>query len=740
MSADLADGAGSGVADLRRAAHRVLMAAFHGPEVPDWLRAGLADGIGSVCLFGTNLLGDDEQLRALAADLHAASPEGCLVTLDEEGGDVTRLDALRGSPTAGHAVLGAVDDPSLTQAVAAGLGARLRSVGIDLDLGPVADVNCEPDNPVIGVRSFGADPHRVARHVAAFVDGLQSSGVAACVKHFPGHGATVDDSHLAVPRLDVDLDTLRARELVPFAAAVRSGAAAVMTSHIVITALDPARPATTSPPVLDILRRELGFDGLLVSDALDMVGVSRPYGGIPDAAVAALAAGCDLLCLGPEHFPGELAPIVATVVSTVLDAVDTGRLTPDRLLEAAARVDTALSRVPPVTDAVRAAASVQAPASAPAPASVHSAETETTGETETETAGEAETETAGETETETAGEAETGGGTTVATSTDEVAGAEAVAGADEVAGMEAVEGAGTDPNVTAARRALHLQTNGVPDLTGAVVIEFDVAPQIAAGPVPWGLARPLAAHVAGIERRSARPPETTQTSPETAPAPTADATVDGSKATAPAGTDLATSADLRTSADLPASTDLPADANLPASTDLPADDDLPGGADLLAGTDGRAVLAVVRNAHRHPWVGDQLTWLASLRPDLITVETGWPLTDVDGVPTGLPGATRLWTYGGSAVSLAAAAAALAATIPPRPALAPSSPSTPSPSTSTPSTPSPSTSTPSTPNPSTSNSHLSRSISTLDSAVERPASDAAPAATLGPTGQETVDGP
>ncbi len=499
---------------LRRQAHRVLMVSFFGTQIPNWLETGLAAGIGSICLFGSNLTGDDEQVKQLAAALHRASPDGTVVTLDEEGGDVTRLDAHRGSPTAGHAVLGAADDPALTRQVAAGLGRRLKDLGIDLDLGPVADVNCEPDNPVIGVRSFGADPARVARHVEAFVAGLQDAGTAACVKHFPGHGATVEDSHLSVPRLDLDLTTLWSRELMPFAAAVRAGTAAVMTSHIVITALDAERPATTSPAVLQLLRRELGFEGVLVTDALDMVGASRPYGGIANAAVAALTAGADLLCLGPDHYPGEQEQLLPDVVDTIVAAVREGRLPAARLAEATSRVEKLISTL-----------------------------VNRSGSTN-----------------------------------------------DSADPVNA-----TDPNQEAARRALYIEAAaGIPPLAGAVVVEFDVTPGIAAGPAPWGLSGPLANLLPGIE---------------------------GRRADAGAGPSVA--------------------------------------GHLRVGT-GRALIAVVRDAHRHPWVADQLTQLALARPDLVTVETGWPVVDAAGTPTGLPGATKLWTYGGSAVSLTAAAEVLTA--------------------------------------------------------------------------------
>lgn len=318
--------------DVASLALRVQLASFAGPALPqDWAEL-LAEGLGGICLFGSNLTGSPEDVAALVAAVRAAGPDA-LVALDEEGGDVTRLHTRDASPVPGAAVLGAVDDLALTGAVGAAVGAELAALGIDLDLGPVADVNSNPDNPVIGTRSFGADPALAGRHVAAWVQGLQTQGVAACVKHFPGHGDTGQDSHLTLPVLDAPADVVRARELRPFAAAVAGGAASVMTSHIVVPALDPDLPATLSAPVLAVLRDELGFDGVIVSDALDMAGASGRH-GIPEAAVLALIAGCDLLCIGPD----KDAALVRATQDAVVAAVDSGRLSLTRLSEAVARI------------------------------------------------------------------------------------------------------------------------------------------------------------------------------------------------------------------------------------------------------------------------------------------------------------------------------------------------------------------------------------------------------------------
>jgi beta-N-acetylhexosaminidase len=317
--------------ELSRAVSATLMPGFDGPVLPIWVAAELDAGLGSVCLFDTNIASPD-QLRGLTSAIHDLRPEA-LVATDEEGGDVTRLHHRVGSPHATAAFLGRQDNADATEATGYSIGAELRDAGIDLNLAPDADVNSDPRNPVIGVRSFGANPQLVARHVAAYVRGVQRAGVAACAKHFPGHGDTATDSHAELPVVGVDRRMLDDRELVPFAAAVDAGTLAVMTSHILVPAIDPHLPATLSPAVLGLLRHDLGFTGAIVSDALDMAGASRGR-GIPEAAVLALAAGVDLMCIGSGNTGEQMVAIRAHVV----DAVRSGRLAETRVFEAAGRV------------------------------------------------------------------------------------------------------------------------------------------------------------------------------------------------------------------------------------------------------------------------------------------------------------------------------------------------------------------------------------------------------------------
>ncbi|MFF3907433.1 glycoside hydrolase family 3 protein [Streptomyces sp. NPDC001848] len=323
----------SGTDTVTRDALTVLQPGFSGTTAPDWLLRRLGEGLASVGLFGRNITSPG-QLAALTAQLRAER-EDVLVAIDEEGGDVTRLEVRTGSSFPGNHALGAVDDVDLTREVAHALGRRLAECGVNLNWAPSADVNSNPANPVIGVRSFGADPQLVARHTAAYVTGLQSAGVAACTKHFPGHGDTAVDSHLALPRIDADPAVLQDRELAPFRAAIAAGTRAVMSAHILVPALDPDRPATLSGRILtDLLRGELAFDGLLVTDGMEMRAIAGTY-GIERGSVLAIAAGADAICVGGGLADDET---VRRLRDALVAAVRSGELAEERLAEAAQRV------------------------------------------------------------------------------------------------------------------------------------------------------------------------------------------------------------------------------------------------------------------------------------------------------------------------------------------------------------------------------------------------------------------
>lgn len=318
---------------LTRDALAVLQPGFTGTSAPSWLLRRLEEGLASVGLFGRNIA-SPTQLASLTAQLRAERDD-VLVAIDEEGGDVTRLEVRTGSSFPGNHALGAVDDVELTREVAAELGRRLAACGVNLNWAPSADINSDPGNPVIGVRSFGADASLVARHTAAYVGGLQSAGVAACAKHFPGHGDTAVDSHHALPRIDAELSVLETRELAPFRAAIEAGTRAVMTAHILVPALDPDRPATLSPRILTgLLREELGYDGLIVTDGMEMQAVSGTY-GIERGSVLAIAAGADAICVGGGLADDET---VLRLRDALVAAVRSGELAEERLADAAARV------------------------------------------------------------------------------------------------------------------------------------------------------------------------------------------------------------------------------------------------------------------------------------------------------------------------------------------------------------------------------------------------------------------
>lgn len=283
------------VKDIERMAGGVLVCGFPGLEVPEQLRSWLADrALGGLILFKRNIV-SVEQTRALiescTAGDHPQLPT--LICIDQEGGRVSRLDepVLALPPMR---LLGAHGSPELTRRAGTALGRQLRAIGINLDFAPVLDVDTNPDNPVIGDRAFGATPESVIEHALAFADGLMEGGVLACGKHFPGHGDTDTDSHLALPRLAHEPIRLQEVELPPFAAAV-GRLPSLMTAHVVFESLDPDTPATMSEKVISgLLREQIGFRDAVFSDDLEMKAITA-HGSVEEAAVQAISAGCDLL-------------------------------------------------------------------------------------------------------------------------------------------------------------------------------------------------------------------------------------------------------------------------------------------------------------------------------------------------------------------------------------------------------------------------------------------------------------
>jgi beta-N-acetylhexosaminidase len=317
---------------LAALAEAVLLPPFPGLAAPGWLLRALERGLAGVTLFSPNIESPG-QLRRLTAALRAAVDEP-VIAIDEEGGDVTRLAHLTGSPYPGNAALGAIDDVELTRGVYRALGADLAAAGINTDLAPSVDVNTTAGNPVIGTRAFGSATELVSRHGVAAVAGLQSVGVAACAKHFPGHGSTRDDTHDVVATVEGGDTALRQRDLPPFAAVIATGAAAVMPGHLRVPGLTGSFPASQSAAALGrLLRGELGFTGLIISDALEMRAVSSGD-GIGSAAVRATAAGVDLLCLGRDLDEDDYLAVRDAIVTAVAE----GTLPEGRLADAAERV------------------------------------------------------------------------------------------------------------------------------------------------------------------------------------------------------------------------------------------------------------------------------------------------------------------------------------------------------------------------------------------------------------------
>jgi len=291
------------VTDVAAICGQLLVGGFDGTTLPREMAVELAAGRrAGVILFKRNLEQRDgelavEPLVALNAAIHSATArwdEPPFVSVDQEGGKVARLRApvLSLPPMRTVAAKG---DIGLTERLGAELGRQLAALGFNLDFAPVMDVDSNPANPIIGDRAFGSDPRTVMRHGVAFVRGLQSAGVLACAKHYPGHGDTAVDSHLELPVVDASASRLAEIELPPFRAASGAGVASMMTAHVVVRGLDPDVPATFSRRICtELLRGEIGFEGVLFSDDLEMGAIAK-HGTIEDAAVRSVAAGCDVL-------------------------------------------------------------------------------------------------------------------------------------------------------------------------------------------------------------------------------------------------------------------------------------------------------------------------------------------------------------------------------------------------------------------------------------------------------------
>jgi len=328
---------------IRRDIGQLLIGSLPGKTVTPEMRSLAREfSLGGIIFFARNIEAP-EQVAELSHDVQGLATSLPLwVSVDQEGGRVARLKAPF-TVWPPMATLGRSGDEALARRFAKALATELRAVGITLDYAPVLDIHTNPKNPIIGDRALAEDADSVARLGAAIIQTLQSNGVAACGKHFPGHGDTSVDSHLELPLIEHPPDRIRRVELVPFREAVKAGVAFIMTAHVLVPSLDEEKPATLSRRIVQgMLRDELGYPGVILSDDLEMKAIAKTY-AVPDAAVQAIAAGCDglLICAGDVDVQAAtLEALVRAVEQDVIpykrleDALKRNRVAKERFLAA----------------------------------------------------------------------------------------------------------------------------------------------------------------------------------------------------------------------------------------------------------------------------------------------------------------------------------------------------------------------------------------------------------------------
>lgn len=322
---------------LYRQCANMVMAGFTGHQPPAEFLALAREGLFGAILFARNIA-SAQQAAELCRELKATVRRPFLVAVDQEGGRVARFKGPPFTRLPPMREVGRRRDAALAERVGKLLAYEVSAVGCDWDFAPVLDVDTNPKNPVIGDRSFDADPARVAELGVALARGMEAAGVASCAKHFPGHGDTLQDSHLSLPRLPHSLDRLFEIELLPFSAYAQAKLSSMMTAHVVFEAIDKNHPATLSAPVLQgLLRGRLGFSGVLVSDDLEMKAIADSI-DVAEAAVLGAAAGVDLF-LVCHHLD-----VQHRAISALVQAVESGRLPKSRIEEANKRLDAFAAR------------------------------------------------------------------------------------------------------------------------------------------------------------------------------------------------------------------------------------------------------------------------------------------------------------------------------------------------------------------------------------------------------------
>jgi beta-N-acetylhexosaminidase len=322
--------------DLSRLAAGLFTVGFYGKAVTDDLKGLLGCGVGGVIFFARNV-GSAAEVLELTRDIKRVADRPLMLSIDQEGGQVARLRQGFTEVPPMRAV-GATGNAALSRDLGRVLGRELRAVGFDMNFAPVLDIDTNPDNPIIASRSFGRSPELVTELGLALAAGLQEVGVAACGKHFPGHGDTSQDSHLELPTLPHSLERLERVELAPFAAAAKAGIASFMTAHVIFQAVDAKYPATMSRAVLTgILRQKLGYQGMVVTDDVEMKAIADNY-GVEEAVLLGLNAGVDhFLCC-------HTASLAHQAIESVVRAVESGKLSRERLEEATRRFAEVRSR------------------------------------------------------------------------------------------------------------------------------------------------------------------------------------------------------------------------------------------------------------------------------------------------------------------------------------------------------------------------------------------------------------